>query len=764
MDRFLNRMLPAALALTVLLSACKTEQAQPVAQDPSGADPSSASGRYVETALPLPDGIREAESLHLKSDGTLELIYSDVGSYEGPHYLASSSDGGKTWEKQDAPWLDALNGSNVEDIVYDVDGNCYLLTETYTPEMRAAIEEKEANGEELTGLDFPTPELLRVDPDGNTQTIPIQWERSAGDFVQAEILAYVGDGKLVTGGYYSVTVYDTTTGENTVSFEVSGQISRCVVQDGTIFASGYGGNGLSREISRFDLSAGETLDTLPCGTDASYFRLISSPEGLLRADETGLWKLGESEKWEQIVDGSITSLNMPTVTCTDALHLPDGDWLALVDTGGQYVQTPSLLQFHFDETLSSQPEGTIVISTLRDSETLRQAIGVYQKNIPQMKAELNVLLDEGSSMTVSDAVRSLNVELLAGKGPDLLLLDSMPIASYIEKGVLMDLSPALDGLPLLENVKGTYQTGGEIPAVPCRFGVPFLWATDDCSKSAGSLSELAAYFSGWTGEINPLRGRERTPFFDMSCDALMKLFYPVCAPAWIKEDGSIDTQPLAEFLEEIRTIAGSGTYEDDAGDYVPDPSMLGLYWAEGETEACAYLSQSFGEMAYADAGAQLNADGSFQLFRGQSAGNVFVPQAVLGIRKGTQYPDEVLEFVRTALSEEVQQTDLSDGYAVNTDALSHTAKNPYSNEESVMIFSSTNQETGEEFELHISWPSEAVMQEIEQLIRSVDTPCTIDETLLEMLVSETAAFFSGSSTAQEAAQSVAERAQAYLAE
>ena len=82
MDRFLNRMLPAALALTVLLSACKTEQAQPVAQDPSGADPSSASGRYVETALPLPDGIREAESLHLKSDGTLELIYSDVGSYE----------------------------------------------------------------------------------------------------------------------------------------------------------------------------------------------------------------------------------------------------------------------------------------------------------------------------------------------------------------------------------------------------------------------------------------------------------------------------------------------------------------------------------------------------------------------------------------------------------------------------------------------------------------------------------------------------------
>lgn len=762
MDRFSNRILPAALVLTVLFSACKTEQARPAPQDPSNTDPSGISGRYVETALPLPEGIREVESLYLKQDGTLELIYSDVGSYEGPHYLAASSDGGKTWTKQDAPWLDALNGSNVKDITYDADENRYLLTETYTPEMQAAVEEKEGNGEELTGFDFPTPELLRVDPSGNTQTIPIQWERGAGDFVQAEILADVNGGKLVTGGFYSITVYDTGTGESTCSFEVSGQIGRCVVRDGIIFASGYGGEGLSRDIDRFDLSAEEALDTIPCGTEASYYRLLSSPEGLLRADETGLWKLEESGEWSMIIDGSITSLNMPTVSCMDALHLPDGDWLALVDIGGQYTSIPSLLRFHFDETLSGQPEGTLAISTLRDNETLRQAIGVYQKTVPQMKVDLQVLLDEKSSMTVSDAVRSLNVELLAGKGPDLLLLDSLPIASYMEKGVLEDLSPALDGLPLLENVAKTYQSGGAIPAVPCRFGVPFLWATDACSKSAGSLSELAAYFSGWTGEVTPLRGRERKPFFDMSADALMKLFYPVCAPAWIQEDGSIDTRPLAEFLEEIHTIAGTGTYEDDIGDYVPDPSMLGLYWAEGETEACAYLSQSFGEMAYADAGARLNADGSFQLFRGQSDGNIFVPQAVLGVRKGTQYPEEALEFIRTALSEEVQRTDLSDGYAVNTDALSYTAKNP--GEDREMVFSSTNRETGESFELHVSWPSEETMQEIERLIRSVDTPCTVDETLLEMLASETSAFFSGSGTEEEAAQAVAERAQAYLAE
>ena len=43
-------------------------------------------------------------------------------------------------------------------------------------------------------------------------------------------------------------------------------------------------------------------------------------------------------------------------------------------------------------------------------------------------------------------LKTLNADIMAGKGPDILVLDGLPIASYMEKGLLADLSDVLDEL------------------------------------------------------------------------------------------------------------------------------------------------------------------------------------------------------------------------------------------------------------------------------------------------------------------------------
>ena len=43
-------------------------------------------------------------------------------------------------------------------------------------------------------------------------------------------------------------------------------------------------------------------------------------------------------------------------------------------------------------------------------------------------------------MTRDDALKNLNTKIMAGEGPDVLVLDNMPIESYINKGLLLDLS------------------------------------------------------------------------------------------------------------------------------------------------------------------------------------------------------------------------------------------------------------------------------------------------------------------------------------
>lgn len=46
---------------------------------------------------------------------------------------------------------------------------------------------------------------------------------------------------------------------------------------------------------------------------------------------------------------------------------------------------------------------------------------------------------EGTGVDTSDAIKKLNTEIMAGKGPDILLLDNLPVDSYIENEVLADI-------------------------------------------------------------------------------------------------------------------------------------------------------------------------------------------------------------------------------------------------------------------------------------------------------------------------------------
>ena len=60
-------------------------------------------------------------------------------------------------------------------------------------------------------------------------------------------------------------------------------------------------------------------------------------------------------------------------------------------------------------------------------------MGVYQRQNPDVRVSYEVALGDDSAVTESDAMRTLSTELLAGEGPDVLILDGMPVESYIEK-------------------------------------------------------------------------------------------------------------------------------------------------------------------------------------------------------------------------------------------------------------------------------------------------------------------------------------------
>ena len=104
-----------------------------------------------------------------------------------------------------------------------------------------------------------------------------------------------------------------------------------------------------------------------------------------------------------------------------------------------------------------------------------------------------------------NGVDALNAQLLAGEGPDILLLDGLPVQTYIDKGILVDLSDIASECCKKEgcykNVIEAYKQKDGVWAIPMRFQVPMIWGKSDIINQAQSIDELAQYKEAHPDEV-----------------------------------------------------------------------------------------------------------------------------------------------------------------------------------------------------------------------------------------------------------------------
>ena len=88
-------------------------------------------------------------------------------------------------------------------------------------------------------------------------------------------------------------------------------------------------------------------------------------------------------------------------------------------------------------------ENELSVYMLNDSQTVRKAIACYAATKPDMKINIEVGVPDYDT-TVSDALKKLNTRMLAGGGPDIIVMDDIKAESYIESGQLLELSNIVD--------------------------------------------------------------------------------------------------------------------------------------------------------------------------------------------------------------------------------------------------------------------------------------------------------------------------------
>lgn len=472
--------------------------------------------------------------------------------------------------------------------------------------------------------------------------------------------------------------------------------------------------------------------------------------GIYLADATGIYRQNrDGTLWERLVEGDLTSLSMPdrtlTALCGDG---GDGFWGVL-----QGEDACTLVRYVYSSDIPTNPDTELTIFGLTDNATVRQTIGEFQRRNPTVRVNFRVAQSDGSSATTEDLIRALNTELLSGKAPDLLLLDGLPVESYIDKGVLLDLTDLVgewqNALGLLDNLLGAYEKDGKRYGVPSRFGVPIMVGEGEAVDQTRSILDLLNQVEARQKETVPFLYVPSALWEDMG---IMLSYYDVCSGAWSGANRALDQDALTAYLADmlsLNTVLRRDTPELDSsmaatvsvsvtsiGGSGFETMDLGAVTALQEGNARFHLQNLSGFLnlkMLANAVVRNEGYTLAPLFGGDS----YVPMGGIGITSAGAHQDLAKAFLELMLTETVQGKYLYDGFPVNGQSLD---------------------------KLMVSALDGAADAGFAALCRTLKTPVVVDQVVKDAVSQELKGLLDGTVTPQQAAENVVKNTELYRTE
>lgn len=760
-----HRVLIAGILAVVLTGCSKAGNEQKTDTgnlSGSAENTADAKGRYVETQLETPEGFSGLGCIGSLSDGRLILIDKGEGT------KSSSEDGGKTWDTETLEQLKSLTDqdADITGTAVAADGGIfisYILWEesndakTY-PEKYIYLDADGTVYETELGLeDYKTCVMSSViTDDGGVFVITNSYDIYKLDIKQQkyELLFTPDDAKdiglyacgssLVVQDGQKAYVYDLKSGELTTSDEVLNSFIKEQTEQkaGTV------------------IGASDDKD----GTQTLYLAAAGGIYGHVLGGNV----------MEQLADGALTNLGDPSKAPAWMGRNDDGSFLILYQDG-------SLYSYVYDPDISAVPEQLLTIYSLYDNETVRQAISCYRSENPDTFIRLEIGVSEKNGVTAGDAVKNLNTQLLAGKGPDMMLLDGMPADSYIEKGMLLDLRDFVSELKgsYFEGILKGYQSDEGTFILPFRYEVPLLTGSASWLSTISDLTSLAD-----TAEtIAESPETEETVLGSYTAAELLEKLYITSAGAWTSEDGTINEDSLAQFLTQAKRIYEADIKNMDEKELADHQKMcdefLSYYQDEQKVKdnllsngpqsgwqierrqiLTAGLLGSMSDMNSVLAVNRRVEGFTYRSFDGQSA-NVFSPSGIIGVSVNSKNQELAMSWMKTLFGTEVQSKDLGDGFPVNADAYEGFATNP--NPQSTGITGFTDRD-GNEMWLEIVWPDDAEKRQFRELIETLNVPAVTDDSLKEEIITIGAQALTGEKEIENCTAEIVQKISIHLQE
>lgn len=730
----INRIVSLLMIIVLLLSCCACGKDDPAATGAAG------KGRYMEAkvTLPLPEGAADQQLIGMyATENTVEYFTTfgegDENSWNNYYYRHTVNGENVTTKSMD--WLNDCAPQGGNQLMLTRGGDAlYFTFNDYNAEGKSqnhifVSHDDGKSGTELTGSGVSSLGMI-------VSIAPLDDGRMAVQDMDGSIMLLDESGNLESelgAGAYNggITAY----GNKLAYLEASG-----------------------KAVCLYDVNSGESAQWPIEITGDGTAQMIFSQNGtLFFACPSGLYSHApDGTLWERFVDGDTSNLGLPGYYL-NGLALEDGERPVL------YVSDydANVYRYAYNPEAYQTADIELDVFSLNENYMVRQAVVSFNRSRSDVKVNYTVASALAGGGTAEDYIKALNTELLAGTGPDVIILDGLPVDSYIEKGVLAQIGSVVDGAQaMLPNVRKAYETDGALYAIPLGLTLPVVLAKEDSSAFASldTLADAAEAASGMA-LLSPV---------GYSYETLPKMLLENYGDAL----NSGDPASVRAFLTDAGRLARAIGSSDNLGEGID--VLFGMSEAEtremllenlfypqlrafvlGEASAAVLELKSLADYDSMTAAATVEQHGGTLL----NIGGKFNAVGLAGLNKASENIETAEQFLQMLLSLDAQMVDVfnSDCFPVNLDALNEMFATENHAISSGTIIDESHEVTAE-------WPSPAMRAEFRRLVEGANTPNSSDEALTAMLLPEITAYLSGGTTLDEAVEKINSVLSTYLSE
>ena len=412
---------------------------------------------------------------------------------------------------------------------------------------------------------------------------------------------------------------------------------------------------------------------------------------------------------------------------------------------------------------------TLQLAGMYIDSDVKSRVVDFNKNNDTYRIQLKEYRMYSTSEDYMAGYTQLNNDIIAGKMPDILLVDSsMPFDSYTAKGLIADLNPLLEQDPelkredFLENILDAYSVDGKMYQLVPGFQV----------SSVAAKTSIVGDKTGWNmqefRDVMASMPEGTQSFSDMTRDGMLSIGLMMTRDEYInKETGecSFDSQGFIDFLNFVKEFPeeiDSAIYDDDN------------YWVQMESafrenrtilaNRYLYAYSDFNRMEKGEFGEEITLIGFPTENRN---GNAIAADLSFALSAKSANLEGAWQFVRYYLTNEYQSK-IRYQFPIRKDALAVLEKEaqerPYwENEEGEKeYYDDMYYIDGVEITIEPMTAERAA--EFTEFLSSVTLVGSYDESMMKIISEEAAAFFAGQKTAEEVAGIIQSRMKIYISE